>query len=854
MITRNFKLPVSPGGALPPVIGVSQFETETWVFTLVEADGTIYTPSTGAIIGIKADGNIIDNAGTVDSDGNVVINVTEQMTASPGTALFEILFDGATHGTANFTVNVEKRPTEGGTESVTDISLLEQAIEAGGQFQSVTGDIATLKEDVASVESGLASEASTRATQDSVLSARIDNIIALPEGSTTGDAELQDIRIGANGTTYPTAGDAVRGQYTDLKNAFNHLTIGKNLIGADNNMTLYPVFIPANSPFTVSRADGANMSTMAGVRIYYYNENKQQINYKGLDVNATYRTITDASDIYYIATNSTVTMQVEYGTAATTYEEYADVPIETSKKLKDLKAEISENGTTVIKSATWVRGNIASTSDTMGMISNNFTRISVPTIYHVLPNSYLKIKNGGTGNIRILEMTKFGEYKSDLGWTKEINFSAEKYIMVMLAPENYTDGILPEFANNLDMHLITPKQAETEIIFKSLYDIGDCILFKFANGETMLLDTGTTFDYTDHENIKGWLLENGITKFNYIMISHYHADHMGNIVSICEDFDISECTFLLPPPPPSTYTTDNFYGNYQTVMQAIGNKPYIDTWNKLNTTNRYPYYIGGVPMYMYNHDHSHYYEVATDDPNNMSICPLFDFGTKTVLFTGDSAYAGSGLDYGTETAQATLANELDRHVDILKTPHHGIDGINSLNFDLPTKIKADVFVSSSPLHRDYWANNYLNSCWVNYANANKVLNVMTGISGTITLKVSNDAYSINGYNYQPQQDALRFARFNYTKNGVVKSAELTGTTTAQGNINTGLYVDNCIVIGASIRRLDVNQICFCEIGNYTGSTWGLKLRSEYMTSEVVANTDVSGTVYYIPLEFSQDNG
>lgn len=218
MITRNFKLPVSPGGALPPVIGVSQFETETWVFTLVEADGTIYTPSTGAIIGIKADGNIIDNAGTVDSDGNVVINVTEQMTASPGTALFEILFDGATHGTANFTVNVEKRPTEGGTESITDISLLEQAIEAGGKFQSVTGDIATLKD-------GLASEASTRATEDAVLKARIDNIIALPEGSTTGDAELLDIRIGANGTTYPTAGNAVRGQYTDLKNAIDDIHV-----------------------------------------------------------------------------------------------------------------------------------------------------------------------------------------------------------------------------------------------------------------------------------------------------------------------------------------------------------------------------------------------------------------------------------------------------------------------------------------------------------------------------------------------------------------------------------------------------------------------------------------------------
>lgn len=58
-------------------------------------------------------------------------------------------------------------------------------------------------------------------TDIAVLDARMDTFTHLTEGSTTGDAELIDARIGANGVTYTSAGDAVRGQISDLNTDLN---------------------------------------------------------------------------------------------------------------------------------------------------------------------------------------------------------------------------------------------------------------------------------------------------------------------------------------------------------------------------------------------------------------------------------------------------------------------------------------------------------------------------------------------------------------------------------------------------------------------------------------------------------
>ena len=80
-------------------------------------------------------------------------------------------------------------------------------------------------------QTNLANQQTNLENEQMTLSNRMNTFTSLSEGSTTGDAELKDIRVGANGITYNNAGDAVRGQYSQLKEDLSHaINIYENLV------------------------------------------------------------------------------------------------------------------------------------------------------------------------------------------------------------------------------------------------------------------------------------------------------------------------------------------------------------------------------------------------------------------------------------------------------------------------------------------------------------------------------------------------------------------------------------------------------------------------------------------------
>lgn len=185
------------------------------------------------------DGKIID-----PDEGEISITIPNSVTQMVGTVLCEVGISNNDDGTfmslRAFRFLVE--------ESIRDVN----AIEATDKFSALDSALNIIY----------------------VTESRVNQLASLTEGSTTGDAELMDIRVGADGTTYTSAGEAVREQiniHTEDISALKTNVSDNNIIlyGSDN-LQYREVSVTGSSIQIVDKYEGTSIIVAPSGNNGYY--------------------------------------------------------------------------------------------------------------------------------------------------------------------------------------------------------------------------------------------------------------------------------------------------------------------------------------------------------------------------------------------------------------------------------------------------------------------------------------------------------------------------------------------------------------------------------------------------------
>lgn len=213
--------------------------------------------------------------------------------------------------------------------------------------------------------------------------------------------------------------------------------------------------------------------------------------------------------------------------------------------------------------------------------------------------------------------------------------------------EKLTDTVFRENTNieeNIDGNIDT----EGELLKVSFLDVGqaDSILIN-ANNKYMLIDAGNN---EDGEKLVTYLKSLGIEKFDYVVGTHAHEDHIGGMDNIIDSFDIG--TFYMPDVITTTKT-------FEDVLDSLEKKnlnfdtPQIGSTFDLGKAKIETIYVGN----------------DSKNLNDSSIILKLTYGNISFLFTGDTE----------SDVEKTLLNK-DIESDVLKVAHHGSNTSSSNAF------------------------------------------------------------------------------------------------------------------------------------------------------------------------------
>lgn len=180
---------------------------------------------------------------------------------------------------------------------------------------------------------------------------------------------------------------------------------------------------------------------------------------------------------------------------------------------------------------------------------------------------------------------------------------------------------------------------------------GDSILIQ-VNNKNLLIDSGPN---KSEDKLKKYLKKLNISKFDYIIATHPHEDHIGNMSYIINNFDV--LNFYAPKVENSTKA-------FETMVESLIRK---DLKIKVLKANIKSIDLGKNIVVDVFSPFSNSYE----DLNNYSPIVKISYGNTSFLFTGDAE----------ELSENEVLNAgFDLKCDVLKIGHHGSSSSTSENF------------------------------------------------------------------------------------------------------------------------------------------------------------------------------
>ncbi len=189
---------------------------------------------------------------------------------------------------------------------------------------------------------------------------------------------------------------------------------------------------------------------------------------------------------------------------------------------------------------------------------------------------------------------------------------------------------------------------------------GDCTLIT-CKGAAMLIDAG---DDGQGTRVQKYLMEQGVRSLDYVVCTHFDADHIGGMDVILYKFDCDRI-----------FMTDGESDTdaYRDLAAVMEDRAYERTLPAAGEQ----YELGDAVFTIVGPARSH------DDDNNNSVALLLTHGENTFLFTGDA---------GEEEERDIAKGDLSVLADVYKVGHHG--SRTSTSGDLLEKISPAYAVIS----------------------------------------------------------------------------------------------------------------------------------------------------------------